>query len=261
MHRGLFLWLLLVVSPGSVFAQFVLGDATVIGSFTSTVDTDTYTTASVTPLSGQLVLAAVHSAMSVGTDTIPTLSGTNGWNVTWTQVATVDYRTSGNERRVTLFRGVPSSGTAGTLTTAFSATQVGRTLSVISWANVDQTTNQGVVQSATACAGGDCTGGTTATSLSVTLAAFGNANNATYGVFGVTGFDEDQVPGTGFTELQDMVRELPTERTQTQWRVDNDTSVDQSSATTTIRGGIAVELDYLEAVAAPRLRSLIGVGL
>lgn len=259
---SIFLVLFFFLSPGYALAAFVSGDATLITSFASTANVSSYDSASVAPISGELALVAVHSTRTNSTDIIPTLSGTNGWSVTWTQVATKDYNSALDERRVTLFRGVPSSAVAGVLTVDFGgANQSGCAMSVASFNHVDQTTNQGIVQSASACAGGDCTGGTAATSVSVTLGAFGNANNATYGAFGAEAA-EDQLVGTGFTQLHDVNHATPSVSLFTEWRIDNDTSVDQSSASSVARGGIAVELDYLEVAAgsSPKMLPLLGVG-
>jgi hypothetical protein len=90
----------------------------------STADLSTYTSASITPSSGTTYVLGVTSEVASGTANAPTVSGTNGWNVTWTQISTVTY--NGGLNRITLFSGVASSSVAGTLSFAFGGqTQIG----------------------------------------------------------------------------------------------------------------------------------------
>lgn len=125
-----------------------------------------------TPISGEAVYILVGNRKGTGTADTPTLTGTNGWNVTWTQVATIT--TGGSTlNRATLFRGVPSSSVAGKLTADFGGTNQAQCgIVVVSCAGVDQATNQGVVQSATDSAAVNG-------ALAATLSGFGHADNAT----------------------------------------------------------------------------------
>lgn len=143
------------------------------GSLTSGSDSSnvsSYTTASVTPTNGRLMLVAVLNTKGSTPDT-PTLSG-NG--MTWTQQATITFNTIASPLSgATLFRGV-GTGTAGAITIDFGGVnQTGCAWSVNEFGDVDTATNNGVVQSATNTAD-------SVTALTVTLAAFGSTNNATY---------------------------------------------------------------------------------
>ena len=91
---------------------------TLRGTVSTGNNQSSYTTSSSTPGSGKLCIVSVTQAVS-GTPTTPTLSGTGGYNVTWTQVRTTNYDTSGTQRRLTVFRGVTASATAGTITVDF----------------------------------------------------------------------------------------------------------------------------------------------
>ena len=68
-----------------------------------------------TPVSGKAYTIAVATRLnSPSSLAAPTLSGTNGWNVTWTERSTII--DDNNEVRITLFDGVADSGVAGTIT-------------------------------------------------------------------------------------------------------------------------------------------------
>lgn len=123
--------------------------------------------ASLTPVSGVLYLVAVANVhAAVGT---PTLTGTGGFGVTWTQVAT--RADAGAVERLTVFRGVASSATAGVLTADFGG--VAQTVALMvthRCQSVNQTTNQGVVQSVSATQAASA-------APTVTFAAFGAVFN------------------------------------------------------------------------------------
>ena len=124
---------------------------------------------SVTPVSGDLYIVAVaHAHASVGT---PTLTGTNGFSVTWTQVAT--RADAGSAQRITVFRGVASSGTAGVLTADFGGvSQDTSRMTTLRCPSINQASAQGVVQSVSATLA-------SSTAPTVTFAAFGaNVNVA-----------------------------------------------------------------------------------
>ena len=204
-----------------------------------------YNTASVTPGANRLVLVAVENAKDGSTDpNTPTLSG-NG--ITWVQVATVLYESTGSIRtRLTLFRGLAALPTGGAITIDLA----GQTSYYIAWsvaafAVVNVATP--VVQSAVASG--------TGTSLAATLAAFGSAANATYGACSHRA-GEASSPGSGFAEIHDLVQGGGFDL-ETEWRVDNDTSVDASWVTSAVCGCIAVEI----AAASAGERTVAGRGV
>ena len=119
-----------------------------------------WTTDTETPTSGELTIVATSHS-----DTPPTLAGTGGWNVTWTR--RISFTAS---PQLTLFTGIPDSGTAGTLTIDCGAeSQSGFMLRASRWTGVDTTSP--FVQTDP--------GQGTSTTASATLAAFA-AGSASY---------------------------------------------------------------------------------
>jgi hypothetical protein len=179
-----------------------------------------YVTSSITPTANRLVLAAVGSDKGSSGAVSPTLSGCG---LTWVLVAEVG--TGGPAFVLSVFRalGTPS---AGAVTIDYGGVnQASCWWSINEFDGEDLTGTNGsgaVVQSVTNT-------GTT-TSLTVTLAAFGSANNATYGAFFLiyasgTG---TIAGGSGFT-LIDQVHDDPHgDSLGTEWRSDNSTTVDAS---------------------------------
>mgnify|MGYP000930239427 CR=1 FL=1 len=230
----------------------VSGSNLTVGS--SATDATSYNTASVSPTSNNLVLVSVANSLS-GTPTTPSLSG-NG--LTYVQVNTVVYDASGTQRRLTTFRALGASPSAGAITISFGATtQLNCIWVVDQFSGVDTSGTNGsgaVVQSATNSA-------TSAPSaLTVTLAAFGSANNATYGSFSWNDNANTATPGTGFSELNEHQQATEQISIQSQWRADNDTSVDVSlTGATGEIGGIAVEIKAATATVFHML-PILGVG-
>ena len=202
-----------------------------------------YDTASISPSANKLLIVDVAAdSASDGANGQPTLSGCG---VTWVVVQSlvgvgVD---GGGWARQTQFRAM-GNPTTGVLTIDFgSDTQEAVRWSVCEKGNVDTGGTNGsaaVVQSAT--------GTSTGTTCTVTLAAFGNINNATHGAFHregeVTG--ATQTAGSGFTEETDLESDLTGGYygyLHTEYRNDNDTTVD-STASDAMDGttGIAIEI-------------------
>jgi hypothetical protein len=147
-----------------------------IAAFNSTSAALTYTTGSGTPVSGQVCYVFVSNRKTTAAEVITSLTGTGGFNTTWTQIHE-DQTGGSNLSRGALFRGVCSSGTAGTLTATFAANQAQCSILMYTASGVDQATSEGVVQAVE-------NSGSTGGALSVSLSAFGNVNNATF-LFGV----------------------------------------------------------------------------
>ncbi len=188
-----------------------------------------FATASIAPSANQLVLAAVFTTVSGGATAAPTLSG-NG--LTWVQIATQVFST---DFRITLFRAMGSSPSSGAVTMDFSAnTQDFGSWSLTEFNNVDTSGANGagaVVQSA-------INSDTTAVSLTMTLSAFAEANNATYGTVGIS-INEAPGAGSGFSLLGTTAGGQGS--LGSEWRSDNDTSVNMTFSSANC-GGIAVEI-------------------
>lgn len=176
-------------------------------------DSDTYTTASVTLKTGRLYTLAIENSHATSAPAVASITG----GPTWTSRATTQFNSNAN--RVSLWTGVPTADYTGTISISFGASSgvTGAVWALDEMSGVDTSTNDGIVQTATA------TG--SSTTPSATLAAFSATANATYGIHGKAA-NATSTPGTGFTELSDTGTATPAQSISTQWRVDNDTSVD-----------------------------------
>lgn len=195
-------------------------------------DLTVYTTASVSPAANQLLLLTVASQRNSANPTDAVTITGNG--LTWVKIGTDVCPTGTNGGRITLFRAMGGAPSSGTITITH-----GEEMRYCSWQlsefdNVRTTGANGadaVVQTVTA--------GADTQTITATLAAFEHANNATFG--GVCNINGSLITeGTGFTEIADNPTILGL---QTQWRVDNDTSVDFTSAGgSDSKAAVAVEI-------------------
>jgi len=189
-------------------------------------DATTYTTASVTLKTGRLYLL---SFVNTAADAIVISSIAGGG--TWTSRSSTQYNTTAH--RVSIWSRVPTVDYTGTIVVTFGATQTSGRWSLNEFSGVDTATTDGIVQQATGT-------GNSVTPLA-TLAAFGSANNATFGANANTA-DSTTTPGAGFTELSDdATATTPASFLQTQFRVDNDTTSD-GTITSGQWGAAAVEI-------------------
>ena len=196
-----------------------------------------YTTASITPTANRLVLAWVQCAKSTTPNIL--LSG-NG--LTWVEVATVVYATS---RRLTLFRAMSASPSTGAVTITFegdvSVNSCG--WSIFELDNVDTSGSNGsgaLVQSNTNSAAA-------VTSLTVTLAAFGSANNVAVGGFG-SDSAQTITEGSGFT-IAGQASASTVITIGSEGQPTNDTSIDISIGSSNDLAGIAAEVKEATAAA------------
>ena len=226
---------------------------TSLTSGSDNTDQDVYTTASISPSANALVLAAVVTATNTATERTITLSG-NG--LTWVQIDSLNFNPGNPERRVTLFRALGPSPSAGAVTITSDGTNtIGCLWSIVEFSGVDISGTNGsgaIVQSANNTAN--------ATSITVTLGSFSSTGNATYGAFGID-TNEAQTVGSGFTAIHDVETTAPVMEIFTEWKKGNDTSVDESSATSDLRGGIAVEMKKPSAAHPPTVPGRIGQAL
>lgn len=201
------------------------------------VDRNAYTTGSFTPNPNRLQLIWVYS-INGSTPNVPTVSGCS---LTWTQVKTV---TDNSALRVlTLFRAFGVLPTTGSLTIDFG----GQTQSGCAWSwaelNGMTPTNGGadaIIQSVTGL-----TAAGTATSLTVTLSAFLNINNATIGGFGIP-LNTAAIPavGSGFTLIGQRNQSTPNLAIASEFNVANDTTVDMNSGAASVPWvGIVAEIE------------------
>lgn len=234
-------WLLLLFVLWPSVAWAALSPSLLIANGTDT-DATSFNTANISPAANSLILLEVHSKDD-GAAVTPTVTGCS---MTWTQVATVSF--NGGSSSVTLFRSLNASpGSACALTIDFSgSTQQEISWIIHQWDGVDTSGTNGsgaIVQSATNSSEG-------ATTLSVTLAAFGDAtNNAAAGFFGRNSAAVTTVGG-GFTILGDF---LPSaRRASAEYKIGEDTGVDMSWGTSNAVGGVAVEIKAASGANIPR---------
>lgn len=196
-----------------------------------------FDTASITPSANKLICLWLQA----GTLVDPEDPIITGCGLTWAQEDTVLWANATN--RVYLYRATGGTPTTDTITMEFPDQLIGLQWAVVEYDNVDTSGTSGsgaIVQSvATAIP-------STATSHTITLAAFGSAANATAGMM-TTNKNEAITNGSGFTETtEEFANSGAVNRAiQTQFRSDNDTTVDWSWASTTPQGaGIAIELKH-----------------
>jgi hypothetical protein len=208
---------------------------TELTSGADTASSDTYATASVTPGANKLILACI--AWSASSDIGPPALSGNG--LTWVLEDQVVESATGN-RELAIFRAMGASPSAGAVTIdPPSADVTGLTWAIYEVGGVDTsgTNGSGAVRQS------EVNSSASATSLTVTLAAFGSANNGTFGFFAFPSSVGVWTPGSGFTGLSTDSYSTPAHMSFAEWRDDNDTTVDAShNQSATAIGGIALEL-------------------
>ena len=187
----------------------------------SSVDANSFATNSITPTTGRVVwLSVVSQGVSV--------SSVSGNGLTWTLAQT----SVNTGLRITTYWGYAASPSAGAITVNLSGSSTSYNWSVTESDNTN--TSSPVVQTATNTSAA-------APSLTVTLASFSNSANATYGAF-VHAAQESSTVGSGFTSLHTNGVGANPGGILTEYRTDNDTSVDASWAFSSISAGLAIEI-------------------
>jgi len=216
----------------------------------SLTDGTEFTTASISPASNALVLLLVRGRRSNGLGSSPTVSG-NG--LTWVEIVSVGFElVSTGWCRLSLFRAMGVSPSSGTVSINYSGGNLNCCFwSIVQFEGVDTSGTNGsgaVIQSATNAQD-------SGTTLTVTLSAFSDPGNATYGGFSISKATEAINPGSGFTEFaeaQGTGTSADSGTIQSEYLLGNDTSVDASWATSANdSGGIAVEIKAALAAAVP----------
>lgn len=192
--------LLLLVSVLLPFTSFAAVGATHLLTAQNGVGATSYTTASFTPDANQLVLACIANQVTSGGANIPTLTG-NG--LTWVQVATRADTETGN-RRVTLYRALGASPSAGTLVIDMAGqTQIRSGWSISEFSGIETSGINGshAILQATSSDTAD-TGATTG--ISATLGSFFSTGDASYGCVR-EGSAGALTAGAGFTALGTVI--------------------------------------------------------
>lgn len=204
-------------------------------------DSQSYTTASITPGANALILLAVVTSATTPPADVASATG-NG--LTWVAIANEVYGPSSQARKITLLRAMGAAPSSGAI--SISVAGSGNTKAV--WAvsqfdGVDTTGTNGsgaIVQSAV----NNTDGGGTPFTLTVTLGALGDAvNNAVYMCSGVDNNGSAVTPGSGYTEISKQTGIGEDAGIETEWKLPGTTT---PNAAWTIDfadiGGIAVEI-------------------
>ncbi len=213
--------------------------ASLIVSNTSAVTATSFTTISWTPTASRLALVSILNRKDSGTPDTPTLTGNSR---TYTQVTTASFSTIGTpQRRLTVFRALNDSFTAGALTIDFgSGSQLGCIWHVVEFTGV---TTDGA-NGASAIGQFSTNASTTTACLGIPLSAFSGSDSATYATFGV---NQNNVftAKAGWTLIDDTAGCAM--RMGTMFIATNDTAPAASQAGNRNWGGIAIELQTVSA--------------
>ena len=213
--------------------------AALLDSLASGTDAASYTTASITPTANALQLLSVTNSKGTASD-VPTVTGCG---LTWVEVgASFAWSAGGFNWRLTVFRALGASPTTGQLTIDFAgATQTGIRYIWQEYTGTDTSGTNGsgaVVQTATAPASPPAA----STSLTVTLAAFGDAtNNAAFICAGHQANEVSAEEG-GYTELGDVATSVPVGALAAAWKLAEDLSPSYSWVTSSNAGARAIEV-------------------
>lgn len=201
----------------------------------SDANASSYPTGSHSPTANRLQLIDIQLS-----DTNPVLAPTvTGCGLTWVAEGTgVEYDTAGTRHAIFRFRALGASPTTGALTITATEAMSGCGWSWSEYAGIDTSGTSGsgaIVQTVTNSGVG--------TTLSATLAAFGDAANGVAVGFS-TDADSVYTAGGGYTILgQDVSASAsPTASIGQEWRADNDTSPDATIGASAAWGIIASEL-------------------
>jgi len=217
-------------------------------------------TPSFTPSANKLQFLTVVSRTGITAD--PNQPTASGASITWVVEKSVVYdNTSSSRRRLTVFRGLVASPTSGDITVDFGGqTQTSILISLDEFTGMDTTGTNGsgaIVQSVS-----NFDASATVNTLTVTLAAFSDTNNATWGSFGSSNSDTLNV-GSGFTSISEFGSSDLNIHALMEFKATNDTTVDMSATTNQELGGIGIEIKIAggAVILSPSYKSLLGVGL
>jgi hypothetical protein len=154
-----------------------------------------YTTGSIAAVPNALVTVAVLTHQSSSAAPSPTLTG--GGMAGWDVVGSVTFNGATPLDRLTIYRAMSAAPGSGPITITGSVTVSNCQWIVSQWEDVE---NSGVNGSGAIVQTGQ-NAGTAVNGLTTTLAAFGSAGNAAYGVFGVASATAVVTAGSGFTTI------------------------------------------------------------
>lgn len=209
---------------------------TVATSGQDSTDSASYSTAAITADADSLYLFAINGRDDVAVSSAPSVTGAGQ---TWALVKHCQPdRTGGSQQGMSVFAAAVSTSGSGAIGATYGVTMLAANWVLLKITGAKSTTATAIVQSATAEGSSN-----TAT---VNLSAFASANNMAVGFFSNGPTVQNMTPGSGFTELYDVVSadfvQLMAEHKL------NDTSVDATWTTSGEFGAIALEIAELLAV-------------
>ncbi|HEY6109128.1 MAG TPA: invasin domain 3-containing protein, partial [Gemmatimonadales bacterium] len=194
-----------------------------------------YTTASIAPAPNALVTVAVLTHQSSSAAPAPTLTG--GGMAAWDLVATTTFNGATPLDRVTIFRAMSATPGSGPISITSSVTVSNCQWIVSQWDGVET----GGTNGAGAIVQTGATSGAAVNGLTVTLAAFADAADVGYGVFGIASATVAATAGTGFTRIDEQPSgEGTTGDLFAEWAV-NDITVDATWSSKSA-GALGVEI-------------------
>jgi invasin-like protein/Big-like domain-containing protein/calcineurin-like phosphoesterase family protein len=201
------------------------------------VNRSVYTTAPIAPAPNTLITVAVLGQNTTSAPPSPTLSG--GGMTAWTEVMSVTFDAVGTPlKRLTIFRAMSAGPGSGPITITSGANLSNCQWLVSQWSGVDLSGVNGagaIVQTGSSRA--DAIGG-----LTVPLAAFGNAGNVAYGVFGVAASVVSVTPGAGFVEIGEQPSvESASADLEAEWTT-NDNTIDATWSSSLNASALGVEI-------------------
>lgn len=209
--------------------------ATHLTSGVENTDGTEFTTASISPTGNSLILLAF--SVRNGSSTDPTIASVAGNGLTWVLVDSSAWDPDSTSRRkLFVYRAMGASPSTGAITITTDQTETDVSWSVDEFSNVVTTGANGadaVVQSVDNNDDG-------VTELTVTLSAFADSDNATYGAFSQYN-SQSTSEEAGYTQLSDVNTDGGNS-TSTQFLNSADTSVYASWADSTKCGGIGIEI-------------------
>jgi hypothetical protein len=209
-----------------------------IGTASSITSTSAnYSTASV------LIIVTITNTISSGTSNVPTLTGSAGLNVTWTQINTANL----NQTRTTVFAAYFSSAPGSATVTAdfASQSQTGIAISVDQFTGTATTVGAAIPQSVTGTQNGS--------PISITLGSL-TSGSASFGGFTISAA-RGQAVGSGYTLLGQTGANS---QILTEYKATGSTTVN-ATVFSGDNTGIALEIAVPGATTTPK-RSLMGVG-
>jgi hypothetical protein len=203
-------------------------------------DASSYSFAPITAINNRLYVAFVST--SIGSGTSPAATSVSGAGLTFTEIGTaggVLYSGSPGVRRIQAWRALVASGAAtGPVAISLNGTSTGMDAVLLEFTGTNTSGTNGsgaVVQSATNKA-------STATALTVTLAAFGSSTNRPVAFFNHR-VAESTTQESGYTELDDANHSSPAAGAECEWHVSAaDTTPSASWGTAGAAAGFAIEV-------------------